>query len=117
MASLNLLEAIALLEANHLPERRGEGLVRGQRLDLVAVEPEVLQLFEAPEGGPVDGLEAAAAKIEADEVGRVLEGSRGQLDDGVGAQREAHQVAAVGRGETGHRAERVGRQVQLYQVR
>ena len=47
----------------------------------------------------------------------MLEGGRGQLDDGVGAQREAHQVAAVGRGEPGHRAERVGRQVQLYQVR
>ena len=99
------------------PEHRGEDLARGERLDAVAVEPQVLQLPERPECGAVDGLEAAAAEVEADEVGRVVEGGGGQVGDGVGAQREAHQVAAVGRREPRHRPQRVGGQVQLDQVR
>ena len=102
---------------NNQPEHRGEDFIRGQRLDAVAVEPEVFELLESPERCPVDGPETAAAEVEADEVGRVLEGGGGQLGDGVGAQREAHQVATVGRGEAGHVAKGVGRQVQLYQVR
>ena len=74
-------------------------------------------IHNPPEGGAVEGGDAAAAEVEADEVRRVLEGGLGQLGDGVGAQREAHQVAAVGRREERHRAQRVGRQVQLDQVR